>query len=84
MKYIVINGLQPILFGDLINHDSLLNLLKTGDEITSAGFVKIEIGSPVCEIPELNINCYGYSTRLKLGCSNEDSELIKKLISSLT
>lgn len=89
MKYIIINGTQPILFGDLISHDSLLKLLKIGDEITSAGFVHITIGEksfqlgiglPVRKIPKLNISCYGHSTSLRLGSFTEDSEVIKKLI----
>ena len=69
-KYVMLDGIKPIIFHQGISHDSF----KALGNITSAGFVKIYY-DPVDQV--ISAGVYGESLSLKLKPNPQDADLIK-------
>jgi hypothetical protein len=82
MKYIVIkvthssgSFLMPFIFPDLLNHDETAKLVRM-QLATRHGWINTEVRS-AGSIDSLDGVCHGKSETLKVGCHEEDTDLIK-------
>ena len=64
MKYIIIDGVKPIVFSEAQLHSEFKNM----GEITSAG---------KCSIRNNKVSCFGESISLKLKPNERDAKIIK-------
>lgn len=71
MKYIMINGFDPVIFSDRWTHANLaFNLNIDPKDITSAGFI---------QLTEKGAHCYGSSTSLGKAAAPGDAARINSL-----
>ena len=71
MKYIMINGIQPIIFDDSISHAFLADKLADIGSVESAGFIIAKGGI---------IETFGHSESLNLPSSKADADIIQHAI----
>lgn len=81
MKYVMIDGIMPILFTEAMNHKDFIHR----GNITSAGMCKINAKinwDRYAEeyIVEKEVVCYGESISLKLKPAEQDAKYIKKFL----
>lgn len=71
-KYIIINGMTPVVFPETLTHADVKFALAPGGECTGAGFVHIN---------EDAYHCYGESVSLQVKSNGpEDSKILNRYL----
>jgi len=78
-KYIMLRGVEPVLFPLTLTHATIANVLNRG-EVTSAGFVTV-LGIGIQGNSDIMVRVFGESVSLKLKPAEDDSYWIKKMLS---
>lgn len=71
-KYIILNGMTPIVFPETFGHKDMKFWVASGAECTGAGF---------CYVADTGYVCYGESTSLRIKSNDsKDSEILNRYL----
>jgi hypothetical protein len=74
-KYIMIDDVFPVLFGEYFQHDHVAQRMKDFGEATSAGFVRFAGNG--------QLHAYGESISLNMKPAEQDSQILNKVFSGV-
>lgn len=71
-KYIILNEVYPVVFGEYFQHSDVAARLPNGN-VTSAGFGSLYLD----EQGKIQVHCYGESTSLQKKAGKYDATIIR-------